>query len=168
MTVPPTSNLDFRPISRDDFPLLSDWLSHPHVQMWWPEGFDPGALEARYGPVIDRTDPTECFVVVHDGEPVGSVQRYLYVDNPDWQTSLAVAGTPENAAGIDLFIGVESLIGTGLGPAIIDRLVETTWLRHPEIETIVVNVSPHNRRSWRRAIVHADYKSTEKCTRGGR
>jgi len=150
-------SLAFRSLGRDDFPLLSTWLSRPHVQRWWQEGFDTLLIEERYGPVVDGTDPTECFVVEHDGRPVGFIQRYLLGDNREWLTSLALAGTPEDAAGIDFFIGVETLIGAGLGPQIIRAFVDATWLRHPQIEAIVVNVSPENRRSWR-ALEKADFE----------
>ena len=60
-----------------------------------------------------------------------------------------MAGTPAEAAGIDFFIGEETLIGMSLGPAIINALVDDTWSRYGHIQAIVVNVSPENRRSWR-------------------
>jgi aminoglycoside 6'-N-acetyltransferase len=142
-------NLSFRALGRGDFPLLSQWLSAPHVQNWWREEFDAGAVEARYGPVVDGTDQTECFLAESQGVPIGFVQRYRLGDNPEWERTLAVAGTWNNGAGIDYFIGPELLIGRGLGPQIIDRFVSTTWSRYPEIDAIVVNVSPDNRRSWR-------------------
>ena len=149
MTVPSDSSLGFRSLTRDDFPLLSAWLSSPHVLRWWKEPFDTAAIEARYGPVVNGTDPTECLIVERHGSPVGFIQRYLLADNPEWQASLAVAGTPGNAAGIDFFVGIETLIGVDLGPEIISEFVDATWLRYPRIEAIVVNVSPENRRSWR-------------------
>jgi aminoglycoside 6'-N-acetyltransferase len=141
--------VSFRPLARDDFPVLSAWLSRPHVQQWWPEAFDAGAIEERYQPVLDGTDPTECFVVECDGVAIGFIQRYLLMDNPEWGRILAVAGTPADGAGIDFFIGDEMLIGVGIGPKMIDRFVETTWPRYPLIPAIVVNVSSENRRSWR-------------------
>jgi aminoglycoside 6'-N-acetyltransferase len=141
--------VSFRRLRRDDFPLLAEWLSSPHVQEWWREESDAGTLEERYGPVIDGSDPTECFVVERDGVPTGFVQRYLLADNPAWQRTLAMTGTPADGAGIDFLIGVETLIGVGLGPTMIDRFVETTWRRYPAVPALVVNVSTENRRSWR-------------------
>jgi len=149
MTSPPGSALSFRPIHRTDFPLLAQWMSTPHVQKWWREAFEATVLEARYGPVVDGTDRTECFVVELDDGPIGFVQRYLLDDNPEWRRSLLVAGTPTTSAGIDYFIGVETLTGKGLGPVIIDRFLDSTWSRHPEITAVVVNVSAENRQSWR-------------------
>jgi aminoglycoside 6'-N-acetyltransferase len=139
----------FRPLARRDFGLLAQWLGAPHVLPWWREGYDAGAIEERYGPTVDGTDPTEVFVIERNREPVGIIQRYRLEDNPAWQTSLAVTGTRTDAAGIDYLIGVEGLTGHGLGPAVIDRFVEGTWTRYPDIGAVVVNVHEDNRRSWR-------------------
>ncbi len=141
--------LSFRMLARQDFALLSEWLATPHVRTWWREESAPEAIEARYGPAVDGTDPTECFIVERAGRPIGFVQRYLLGDNPQWQRSLGVAGTPGDGAGIDYFIGWENQIGLGLGPQIIDTFVEDTWTRYADVPAIVVNVSQDNRRSWR-------------------
>ena len=119
------------------------------MEAWWCEGHDAAAVEARYGPSVDGTDPTECFVVDRNGEPVGFIQRYLFDDNPKWQSALSTTGTPSNAAGIDYLIGLEELIGQGLGPAIIGWFVEELWSRYPDVPAIVVDVAQDNRRSWR-------------------
>jgi aminoglycoside 6'-N-acetyltransferase len=136
-------------MTREDFGALSRWLASPHVRTWWREESAPEAVEARYGPVVDGTDVTECFIVELDDAPVGFIQRYRLDDNPEWQTSLSVAGTPDLSAGIDYFIGSQTNVGNGLGPEIIDRFVMDTWDRFPDIEAIVVGVSSDNRRSWR-------------------
>jgi aminoglycoside 6'-N-acetyltransferase len=141
--------LSFRSLARQDFSLLSQWLSAPHVRKWWREDFDEAAVEQRYGPAVDGRDPTELFVIERDGNSIGFIQRYLLEDNPEWQNSLAVAGSPNDGAGIDYVIGPETLIGQGLGPEIIDLFVEDTWTRYPKITAVVVSVSQDNIRSWR-------------------
>jgi aminoglycoside 6'-N-acetyltransferase len=141
--------LSFRSLGREDFRLLSTWLAAPHVRRWWREESAVEAVEARYGPVVDGTDVTECFIVELDFAPMGFIQRYRLDDHPEWQRSLSVAGTPDVGAGIDYFIGSETFVGNGLGPEIIDRFVEDTWERYPDIEAIVVDVSSDNRPSWR-------------------
>jgi aminoglycoside 6'-N-acetyltransferase len=144
-----TDHLFFRPLSRRYFSLLSQWMAAPHVHRWWREEFDNASIEARYGPAVDGTDTTECFIVERDGMPIGFIQRYLLRDNRSWQGALVAAGAPEEAAGIDYLIGRESLIGNGLGPEIIGDFVAATWRRYPDITTIVVDVSTGNVRSWR-------------------
>lgn len=115
------------------------------------------AVEQRYGPAVDGRDPTELFVVERDGDPIGFIQRYLLDDNPEWQNSLTVAKSPSNGAGMDYFIGPESLVGHGLGPEIIDRFVEDTWNRYPTITAVVVSVPQDNARSWR-ALEKASFR----------
>jgi len=134
-------------------------MSAPHVERWWREETGGDAIELRYGPTIDESDRTECFIVEYGGEPVGFVQRYRIGDNPDWQRSLAVAGTPGDGAGIDYFIGVARLTGEGLGPQIIDRFVTDTWTRYPDVPAIVVSVDRDNHRSWR-ALEKAGFRRT--------
>jgi aminoglycoside 6'-N-acetyltransferase len=141
--------INFRPLDRWSFAVLATWLDAPHVKMWWPDESDPASIEARYGPVVDGADPSEVFLIEREDAPIGLIQRYRFSDNPEWQTALAPAGTPREAAGIDYFIGVADLIGLGLGPVIIDRFVRDTWARYPDIEAVVVSVQAENRRSWR-------------------
>jgi aminoglycoside 6'-N-acetyltransferase len=141
--------LGFRRLGREDFGLLSQWLSRPHVERWWREEHEPAAVEARYGPAVDGVEPTEVFVVEHDGEAVGLIQRYRLTSYPDWQKALAVAGTPNDAAAVDYLIGEVALVGRGLGGPMIDRFVEDTWSTYPDVPAVVVSVQQENRRSWR-------------------
>jgi aminoglycoside 6'-N-acetyltransferase len=141
--------LSFRPLQRDDFRLLSLWFSKPHVEPWWREEYDLESIGRRYGPAVDGDDPTQMFIVEDDGRPVGFTQVYLLDDNPAWKRSLEPAGTFEDAAGIDYLIGEEAVIGQGLGPRMIDGLVEETWASHAGVEVVVAAVQQANRRSWR-------------------
>jgi aminoglycoside 6'-N-acetyltransferase len=129
--------------------MLAEWLAAPHVEEWWREPYDVASIEARYGPCVDRVDPTEVFVVEHSGHSLGLIQRYRIDDDPNWSASLAVAGIPAASAGIDYLIGVETMTGEGLGPLIIDKFVDDTWRIYGDISAIVVAVDQENKRSWR-------------------
>jgi aminoglycoside 6'-N-acetyltransferase len=142
-------HLRFRPLRRDDFPLLSEWFAKAHVAPWWREAHDIASIEQRYGPGIDGADATEVFIVERDDEPIGMVQRYLIDDNPDWKRSLEAAGNPAKSVGIDYLIGAETLTGQGVGPQMIGRFLEQTWRRYPEATAVTVAVRHDNRRSWR-------------------
>ena len=142
----PTS---FRPLRRDDLPLLADWLARPHVLTWWREESDIAAVAAAYGPLIDGTDATEAFVALRDGQPIGYVQRYRLDDNPEWQQSIFSAVGETNAAGIDYLIGDESLTGQGLGRRLISDFIDDSWRRYPDIAAIAVAVQQDNLASWR-------------------
>ena len=139
----------FRPLTREDFTLLSQWIGAPHVEVWWGEESDPDSIEERYGPIVDGTHPGEVFITERDGQPLGLIQRYKLADHPAWQSTLSVTGTPTNAAGIDYLIGVERFIGRGFGPELIARFVGESWDHYPDIDAVVVSINENNRRSWR-------------------
>jgi aminoglycoside 6'-N-acetyltransferase len=151
--------LGLRPLARSDFPLLSQWLAAPHVEVWWREDHHLAAVEARYGPAVDGDEATEVFVVEGDGRPIGLIQRYRISDDPEWERALAAAAPPEDAAGLDYLIGDETLLGRSLGPEIIDRCVEDTFERYPDVSAVVVPVQQANRRSWR-ALEKAGFRRT--------
>lgn len=142
-------DIDFTPLRRSDFTVLSGWLAAPHVHTWWREDPDLHAIEARYGPSVDGTDPTTCFVVRCSEEPIGFIQRYRLADDPGWQRALDSTGAPLDGAGIDYLIGVPELTGRGLGPAIIEQFVAALWDAYPDVTAVVVDVDQRNRPSWR-------------------
>ena len=125
-------SIAFRPLDRSDFPMLSTWLAAPHVATWWREDHDLIRIEAKYGPCVAGDEPTEVFVIESDGKPIGLIQRYRIDDYPDWERAVAVGSVPENAVGIDYLIGIETLLGRGLGPLIIDQFVREAWSRYPD------------------------------------
>jgi aminoglycoside 6'-N-acetyltransferase len=145
-----------RPLERDDLPLLAEWLSRPHVEKWWREAADAASVEAAYGLMIDRTDPTEGFIALRSGRPIGFIQRYLLDDYPEWQRAVAVGVGPMRGLGIDYLIGDEAMTGRGLGPEMITVMVADSWDAYPDIPAIVVDVSQENRASWR-ALEHAGF-----------
>jgi len=151
--------VSFRRLEREDFALLSDWFASPHVEPWWREEYDLASIEQHYGPSIDGLDPTELFIVEADGQPVGFVLRYLLDDNPEWQGSLAPAGTYPDAAGIDYVIGKKTMTGHGFGPLMIDEFVAQTWEHYPGTSEVVVAVQQANTRSWR-ALEKAGFERT--------
>lgn len=141
--------LGFRPLTRDDFPLLAVWFAAPHVEPWWQEPVGPDALEANYGPVVDGTDPTEVRIVTLGGVPVGLIQRYLLADEGAWRATLVPTGVPLDAFGIDYLIGDPDLTGRGVGTSMIARFVADSWDRYPGCTACVVAVHQDNRPSWR-------------------
>jgi aminoglycoside 6'-N-acetyltransferase len=148
--------IELRPLERSDLPLLAHWLSRPHVREWWREPADPASVEAEYGPMIDGADPTDGFIVLREGQPIGFMQRYLLADDPDWQRTVAVGIGSVPAAGIDYLIGDENDTGRGIGPEMIAALVADCWAMHPHIQAVVVDVLQENRASWR-ALEHAGF-----------
>lgn len=128
--------LDFRPLTRDDFPLLLLWLAKPHVKEWWDDGDDTlEKVAAHYG-----TEPdTERFILMLADEeggafrPVGYFQYYN--DEP---------GT----IGIDQFIGEESLINRGIGTQAVRAFLDLIAERE-DPHTMVLDPDPANARAIR-------------------
>jgi aminoglycoside 6'-N-acetyltransferase len=141
--------MTFRPLAQRDLEVLSEWLARPHVAMWWREPADSDTVAATYGPMIDGSDPTEGFIVSLEGRSFGFIQRYRFVDNPEWQVAVQAGIGVMDAAGIDYLIGDETMIGRGLGRRMIAQFVDDSWSRYPEITAIVVAVQQANPPSWR-------------------
>lgn len=113
--------LGFRPMTLDDLPQLHRWLNVRHVREWWSDA--PTTLEgvtAKYGPRIRGEEPTDCYIILHDGQPIGYIQTYRVTDYPEY--AAAVQGE-EGAAGLDLFIGEAAFLHEGLGAPLLRRFL---------------------------------------------
>lgn len=125
--------IEFRSFTRDDLPLLSDWLRNPHVARWWPMAdTSAAALDEHYGPSIDGTDPSRLFLILLDATPIGFCETYRHPDEPDWDRTI---GLP-NVAGIDYLIGEAELCGHGLGTRIIGAFCTLVSNLYPDIDGI--------------------------------
>jgi aminoglycoside 6'-N-acetyltransferase len=156
---PPPFAISFRPLQQSDLPLLAEWLQRPHVARWWREPADFPAVEAAYGPMVDRSDPTEGFIAVGqgpgDGRALAFLQLYRLDDNPEWQRAIAAALAESDlevsarSAGIDYLIGDQTMTGRGLGRRMIAAFVDLLWDRYPDTTAVVVAVDQGNEASWR-------------------
>lgn len=134
----------------DDLRLVAIWLAEDHVQRWWRDPSAPLRVEEKYRPRLLAAEPTEMFVILHAGEPIGLIQRYLMRDHPDWVRSLKPSGQVfEEAAGIDYAIGREDLIGRGIGSAVVASFSKTLFADFPEVTDIVVTPQAENVASCR-------------------
>jgi aminoglycoside 6'-N-acetyltransferase len=148
---PPSVSL--RPMTRTDFPALATWLRAPHVEAWFPwlhgETDCVHAVEAEYGPCLDGIDPTELFVIEIERQPVGFMQRYRISDNPEWAAALSPVGDTSAAVGFDYAIGVLEATGRGVGSEAIRQLLDDTFDRYPDVDSVIVAMQQANRASWR-------------------
>lgn len=134
---------------RDDLPMLSRWLEQPHVREWWVDAdADPGAVEEKYGPHIEGTDPTEMFVICAMGQPVGLMQRYRIADYPEWAHTLSMIDDATTAAGIDYLIGEPEAVNRGFGTEAIRAFIPAIYDRW-HVSAVLVSVQQANRASWR-------------------
>ena len=103
----------FKPLTREDLPMLHEWLHRPHVRRWWREPSTIAELEHDY--VQPSADPsTRAYTTVRDDTPVGFIQSYVVRGSGGgWWTSETDPGT----RGIDQFLANASELWPGTGPS---------------------------------------------------
>ena len=142
--------LTFRPLTRDDFPLLTTWLREPKVARWWNHETSPEAIERDFGPGTRGEEPGEDLVVLLSDRPIGLLQRSVIRDYPDeFALFAAHVDVPPGAVELDYLIGEPDLRGRGLGTRLIRAAVEDTWRTHPEAQAVLIPVNAANTASWR-------------------
>ena len=142
--------IGFRPLRRDDFPLLARWLAEPAVARWWNHETTPAAIERDFGPSVDGDDPAEMFLALSGDRPFGFIQRYRIDNEPRYAAELArVCAVPAGALSLDYFVGEPGMRGRGNGARMIAALVAETWPAYPDAGEIIVPVAAGNAASWR-------------------
>jgi aminoglycoside 6'-N-acetyltransferase len=106
----------FRAVTVADLPLLAEWLERPHVCRWWGE---PGEVLISIEEHL-RDAAVEPYMVMLDGRDFA----YIQVADLDMEDDAALDGQPEGTCGIDQFIGIETLLGKGHGPAFMERFCQ--------------------------------------------
>ena len=150
--------ITFVRLTRDDFPLLSKWLSDPTVARWWDHETSPEAVERDFGAEVDGTEPSEVFLAWIDGRPFGLIQRYAIADYPEYVEELStICPQPSGTVSIDYLIGEPDLRGRGLGAAMIAAFVAESWAAYPDASAVVVAMHQHNAASWR-AVERAGFR----------
>jgi aminoglycoside 6'-N-acetyltransferase len=138
--------IEFKPMVEGDLALFHAWLQREHVKRWWRDRETYEEVREHYLPGIEGREPTDHYLIVLDGRPVGVIQTYLAADYPEWQS---IVETGEGVAGVDLAIGEEELIGRGLGPQVLAQFARDVVFARPGTTALVATVEEPNRRSWR-------------------
>ncbi len=122
--------ITFRSLSEDDLPRLTEWLNRPHLRRFYqPTAITDEAVAAKYQPRIRGEAPTHSHLALLGVEPFGYLQCYRNVDWPDWEAVIGPAG----GVSIDLFIAEPTMLGRGLGRAMLRGYVEQVALpMHPQ------------------------------------
>ena len=122
------ATVQLRELGRHDYPTLSAWLREPDTAVWWHDDPALTALEAKYGPSIDGTDPTHVLIAEVDDEAVGLIQWFWWRDEPSYLAEVSeVLEVPTTAASIDYLIGASERRGRGLGRAMITAVLKRAW-----------------------------------------
>ena len=133
--------ITFRRLQRSDLPLMLRWVNAPHVRRWYATERTLAGLKQKYGPRIDRRDPTDPYLILLDGRPAGYLQTYRIADYPEYARQL---GADETAAGVDLFIGEVDLTHQGLGCAALRRFLAEVVFSDAVVATCVLGPDPEN------------------------
>jgi RimJ/RimL family protein N-acetyltransferase len=136
--------ISFRRVEMADMPLLHRWLNASHVREWYAK--DPRTLEAvleKYGPRVRGEAPTDPYLILHEGEPVGYIQTYLIRDYPEYSRALDL-DEAENAAGVDLYIGEPVYLRRGLGSAALRRFVREIVFADASVTSCILGPEPEN------------------------
>ena len=135
----------FRPLEADDLRLVHAWIQKPHVREWWGER-EYADVEGKYLPAIGGDDPTDHYLILLGGRPIGFVETYLVSDYPEWEEHVRVG---PGVAGVDLFIGEEAFLHRGLGPQVLRQFVREVVFADPRVHAVVAAPDVRNRPSIR-------------------
>jgi RimJ/RimL family protein N-acetyltransferase len=142
--------VSFRRLDEADLPLIHRWLNNDHVSEWYPVEDVPkpplDLVRRHYLPMIRGAERTDPYLILLDGVPVGYLQAYMVKDHPEYARAVQVE---DGAAGIDLFIGEESLVHRGLGPAVIRRFLSEIVFGEVGATCCIIGPQPNNRSAIR-------------------
>ena len=149
----------FERLRRDQFGQLAAWLAEPHVARWWNHDPSLHAVEHDFGGAVDGAEPSEDYVVLLDTRPIGLIQYCRFHDYPEYVAQMVeVYPVSSTAASIDYLIGDSSIVGRGVGTAMIQAFVQRIWATRSEVDHIVVPVNMANVASWR-ALEKAGFRA---------
>ena len=127
----------FRPLARDDLPMLREWLHRPHVRRWWREPSTIADLERDY--VQPSAASSTCaYVAMRDETPVGFIQSYVVMGSGGgWWTN----ETDPGARGIDQFLANAGDLGQGLGRTMVRAFMDQL-LEDPRVTSVQTDPAP--------------------------
>lgn len=101
----------FRPLTRDDLPMVAGWLRTPEVVRWWG---DPDEQFERVAGDLDEPNLRQ-WVVSLDGQPFAYLQDW----DPHAWPDHSLSSVPPGARALDPFIGRPEMLGRGHGSALV-------------------------------------------------
>ena len=141
------SRISFHPLSLDDMPDMSRWLSDPDVAAWYGEGETSiEHLTAKYSPGIAGEEPTYGFISQVDAVDVGYIQTYPINGYPEYATQLQIE---PGAFGIDIFVGEANYRGRGFGTVILKAFTQRIVFAEMGAIVAVIGPEPGNARAIR-------------------
>lgn len=135
-----SGKIAFERLKTSDLPLMHRWLNAPHVSWWYGEGSTYREIEEEYAPCIEGREPTEPYLILYDGLPIGYIQTYRIPAYPEYARLVQV----EDSAGVDLFIGEAEYLRRGLGPHVLRLFLAEVVFANDDVEVCVIGPESKN------------------------
>jgi aminoglycoside 6'-N-acetyltransferase len=120
--------LTLRDMGLDDLPLVTRWLSEPHVARWYLAGSSAEQEVDDLRQSIGGRQPVHPLMVLEDDAAIGWCQWYPCDVDPAWADDM---GARPGDVGIDYAIGDAGRIGRGVGTALVAALVRVVRTEDP-------------------------------------
>ncbi len=151
MTLDP-SPISFRPLQVTDLELEWRWRNSGEVLKWYSKREVPyEELAAKLTARIEGREPSHCYLVLYDGQPIGHMQTYRVKDFPALAEAFALQ---EEAASVDMFIGEPEFTHRGLGAPVLRQFLREIVFAQEDIVSCAMGPEPDNtiaRRAYEKA-----------------
>ncbi len=148
------NEISFLPLSTEHFSLLYQWLQVPHVSKWWTEGktLSKEDVEHKYASYVrgykienGEKKAIHPFIIQLKQQPIGYIQFYNAFDFPRDSYHLKEIWAEDSAslAALDFYVGESSLLGQGLGAAILKIFLKDYVF--PHYAACLVDPDKHNK-----------------------
>lgn len=149
--MPEIDALSFRRLQIADIPLMVAWHNTGHVRRWWQlhretsdTPYTYKAVMRKYLPAITGRIPTQKYLILYHHQPIGLIQTYLIQSYPEYARYVDAG---EIAAGIDIFIGDEAMLGKGLAAPIIQKFLREVVFTRVDVASCITGPAPSNERA---------------------
>lgn len=137
-------SIRFLPFQELHLPLLRQWLNQEHIKDHWQETEDDDKLKAKFLIELPKRG-VSAFIIDYDDKKIGFIQYYeaCKVGGGWWPKERA------GVFGMDLMIGIEDLLGQGLGPKIVNHFFKFVREREPMLTSMIIDPDPGNQKAIR-------------------
>lgn len=139
--------LAFRPLTREDLPLVQAWSVAPHARRWYERNATLAAVEAEYVPSIEGRVPIAAYVVLYAGRPIGMMEWMRFGDFPEAMPLYGVED-PESV-NCDVLIGEADMAHRGLAAPMIRRFLKEIVFASPRYSVCIIDPEVENRSAIR-------------------
>ena len=125
-----TKDLQFKSLTENDFTQIHQWFQEPIINHWYSrnKSWSLDDIKNKYTDRIVGKENIPSFIIWLDDQPIGFIQYYLLRENlaegiSDYTNELFKQFSPQDIAGIDLFIAHTENRGKGYGVKIIHHFL---------------------------------------------